>query len=74
MFNTHDNIELNFYKNGDIEFLSETLALVDYDYALKFVSERGVFYPSGRMIFILELRENGEWRILEWYDYATPDP
>ena len=75
MFNTLDDIELDLYKNGDIEFLSDTLAMADYDYRLKLVSPtHGTTYPTGRMIFILEQRDNGEWRILEWYDYATPDP
>ena len=75
MFNTLDDIELNLYRNGNIEFLSDTLAIADYDYELKLFSPmQGKSYPSGRMIFILELREGGDWRILEWYDYATPDP
>ena len=75
MFNVTQNIELNLYKNGDIEFLSDTLAMADYDYDLRLDLTHGEqSNPSGRMIFILELRENGEWRILEWYDYATPDP
>ena len=74
MFNMHDSIELDLYENGAPQFLSETHAMVDYDYKLRLASERGVFYPSGRMIFIMELRESGEWRILEWYDYPTPDP
>ena len=75
MFGQTQNIDLNLYQNGGVEFLSETLAMVDYNYELKLVySAHGVSYPSGRMIFIVELRENGEWRILEWYDYATPGP
>ena len=75
MFNTLDGIALNLYRNGDIEFLSDTLAMVDYDYGLKLFSPgHGASAPSGRMIFVLELREGGEWRILEWYDFATPDP
>ena len=74
MFNTHDNIALDLYANGSPQFLSETHAMIDYNYRLRLVSERGVFYPSGRMIFIMELRENGVWGILEWYDYPTPDP
>ena len=75
MFNVTQNIELNLYKNRDIEFLSDTLAMADYDYDLRLGLTHGVqSNPSGRMIFILELRENGEWRILEWYDYATPEP
>ena len=49
--------------------------MVDYDYDLRLnFSKHGISNPSGRMIFILERRDNGEWRILEWYDYATPDP
>lgn len=75
MFDAFHAIDLNLLRNGDTEFLSETLAMVDYDYDLRLVStQHGASNPSGRMIFIMELRENGEWRILEWYDYATPDP
>ncbi|MXV77986.1 hypothetical protein F4083_01950 [Candidatus Poribacteria bacterium] len=75
MFNTLDSIELNLYRSGNIEFLSDTHVMVDYDYDLKlFSSKHGNSYPSGRMIFILEFREGGDWRILEWYDFATPDP
>ena len=75
MFDAFHTIDLNLFRNGNTEFLSETLAIVDYDYDLKLVStQHGVSNPSGRMIFIMELREDGEWRILEWYDYATPDP
>ena len=72
MFDAFDNIELNLFRNGDTEFLSETLAMVDYDYRLKLAStHHGASYPSGRMVFVLELRENAEWRILEWYDYPN---
>ena len=75
MFEQTQKIDLNLYKNGDIEFLSETLAMVDYDYDLRLdYPAHGVGNPSGRMIFILEQRDNEEWRILEWYDYATRDP
>ena len=75
MFNVTQNIELNLYKNGDIEFLGDTVAMADYDYDLRLgFTHEGQSNPSGRMVFILELRENREWRILEWYDYATPDP
>lgn len=75
MFNTLDSIKLDLYRSGDIEFLSDTHVMVDYDYDLRlFSSKHGNSYPSGRMIFILELRKGGEWRILEWYDFATPDP
>ena len=75
MFSVTQNIELNLYKNRDIEFLSNTLAMADYDYDLRLDLTHGAqSNPSGRMIFILELRENAEWRILEWYDYATPEP
>ena len=75
MFNAAQNIELNLYKNGGIEFLDDTVAMADYDYDLKLdLMPGGQSNPSGRMVFILELRENGEWRILEWYDYATPHP
>ena len=75
MFNATQNIKLNLSQNGDIEFLSDSLAMVDYDYDLRLNwTHREQSNPSGRMIFIMELRENEEWRILEWYDYATPDP
>lgn len=75
MFDTYQDIALSLLPHGDIEFLSETLAMADYNYGLKLASTQyGVSYPSGRMVFVLEFRENGEWRILEWYDYATPDP
>ncbi len=66
MFEANHTIDLSLSKNGDIEFLSETLAIVDYDYDLKLASTaHGLSNPSGRMIFVLELRESGEWRILE---------
>ena len=74
------SVDLNLSQRGNIEFLDETLAMVEYDYDLKFVQHASgeVSYPSGHMFFILELRENAEytseWRILEWYDYATPSP
>ena len=73
MFDRMESINLNLSHHGDVEFLSETLAMVDFDYEMTLVQgESGeVSYPSGRMIFILELRED-EWRILEWYDKATP--
>jgi hypothetical protein len=75
MFDAFHAIDLNLSKNGDIEFLSETLAVVDYDYDLKLSSTtHGLSNPSGRMIFVLELRESGKWRILEWYDYPNLNP
>ena len=75
MFDAYQTIDLNLSKNRDIEFLSETLAIVDYDYNLKLAATAGgVSNPSGRMIFVLELRESREWRILEWYDYPILDP
>ena len=75
MFDANKSIELNLYRNGDVEFLSDTVAMADYDYDLRLNWSHGEkSNPSGRMFFILELRENGEWRILEWYDYATPSP
>lgn len=75
MFSVTQNIELNLYRNRDIEFLSDTLAMADYDYDLRLdLTHGGQSNPSGRMVFILEFRDNGGWRILEWYDYATPDP
>ena len=75
MFDAYQTIDLNLSKNRDTEFLSETLAIVDYNYDLKLASTaRGVSNPSGRMIFVLEFRGSGEWRILEWYDYPTLEP
>ena len=75
MFGVTQNIELNLYKNRDIEFLSDTLAMADYDYDLRLDLTHGEqSNPSGRMVFILEFRDNGGWRILEWYDYATRYP
>lgn len=53
MFAQTQNINLNLYKRGDIEFLSETLAMVDYDYDLRLhYTQHGEGNPSGRMIFI----------------------
>ena len=73
VFNANERIDLNLSQHGDIEFLNETLAMVDFDYEMTFVQRDSgaASYPSGRMIFILEFRED-EWRILEWYDKATP--
>ncbi len=74
MFDRMESIDLNLSQHGDVDFLNEKLAMVDFDYEMTLVQgDSGeVSYPSGRMIFILELRED-EWRILEWYDKATPD-
>ncbi len=75
MFNTSDDIELNLHRNGNIEFLSDSHAIAVYDYELNLFSlTHGKSHPSGQKVFILELREGGDWRILEWYDFATPDP
>ena len=73
MLDRMERIDLNLSQHGDVEFLNETLVMVDFDYEMTLVQgDSGeVSYPSGRMIFILELRED-EWRILEWYDKATP--
>ncbi len=73
MFNSMENIDLNLSQHGDIEFLNETLAMVDLDYEMTLVERDSgeSSDPSGRMIFILEFRDD-EWRILEWYDKATP--
>lgn len=72
MFNAMESIDLDPSQQGDIEFLNEMLAMVDFDYEMRLVQgDLGeTSYPSGRMIFILELRAD-EWRILEWYDKAT---
>ena len=74
MFDRMERIDLNLSQHGDVEFLNETLAMADFDYEMTLVQHESgeASYPSGRMIFILELRED-EWRILEWYDKATPD-
>lgn len=73
VFNSNKHIDLNLSQHGDVEFLNETLAMVDFDYEMTFVQRDSgeSSHPSGRMIFILEFRED-EWRILEWYDKATP--
>ena len=80
VFNKFTDIELNLSPRSDIEFLSDTIAMAEYDYEVKFFKppspedKLAAFYASGTMILILEYRENpdgiGEWRILEWYDYA----
>ncbi len=75
MFDANQSIELNLYRNGEVEFLGDMHAMADYDYDLRLNWSHGEqSNPTGRMIFIMERRENGEWRILEWYDYATPVP
>ena len=73
MFDRMERIDLSLSRHGGIEFLNETLAMVDFDYEMTLVQRDSgeAAYPSGRMIFILELRDD-EWRILEWYDKATP--
>jgi len=60
--------------------LSDTVAMVEYGYEAIFSRPPSpevkfeTIYTSGKMILILENRENpggtSEWRILEWYDYA----
>lgn len=73
MFNRNEDIDLSLSQHGNIEFLNDTLAMADFDYEMTLVQRDSgeASYPSGRMIFILERRED-EWRILEWYDKATP--
>ena len=73
MFDRMENIDLSLSQHGNIEFLNDTLAMADFDYEMTLVQRDSgeASYPSGRMIFILERRED-EWRILEWYDKATP--
>ena len=73
MLDRMEHIDLNLSHHGDIEFLNETLAMADFDYEMTLVERESgeTSHPSGRMIFILELRDD-EWRILEWYDKATP--
>ena len=73
MLDRMEHIDLNLSQHGDVEFLNETLAMADFDYGMTLVERESgeTSYPSGRMIFILELRAD-EWRILEWYDKATP--
>ncbi len=75
------NIELNYSLSSDIEFLSDTIAMVECDYEAIFSRPSSpevklvTTVCPGTMILILEYRENfdgiGEWRILEWYDYAA---
>ncbi|MYE89739.1 hypothetical protein F4X33_12165, partial [Candidatus Poribacteria bacterium] len=62
MFDRMESIDLNLSQHGDVDFLNEKLAMVDFDYEMTLVQgDSGeVSYPSGRMIFILELRED-EW-------------
>ncbi len=74
IFNNTRDIKMDISKNGDVEFLSETLAMVEYNYDVIFTFEENEAYPSGRMVFVMEHREEGGWRILEWYDFANPDP
>jgi hypothetical protein len=76
------SIELNLSPRSDIEFLSDTIAMAEYDYEAKFSriptpeDRFEMIYTSGKMTIILERRGNSgdtsEWRILEWYDHATP--
>lgn len=82
VFNQTENIELNLSPRSDIEFLSDTNAMVEYDYEIIFSNYYQPFpevkletiSASGNMTFILERRENSEgideWKIIEWYDYA----
>jgi hypothetical protein len=75
-----EGIELSLSSRSDVEFLSDTIAMVKYDYEAKFrqvptpESRFEMIYTSGDMVIILEYRENredaGEWRILEWFDHA----
>jgi hypothetical protein len=75
-----EGIELNLSPRSDVEFLSDTIAMVKYDYEAKFrqiptpESRFEMIYTSGDMVTILEYRENrenaGEWRLLEWFDHA----
>lgn len=74
IFNTTRELKMDLSKNGEVEFLSDTLAIVEYNYGVRFTFEGSESYPSGRMVFVLEHREDGGWRILEWYDYANPYP
>lgn len=75
-----EGIELNLSPRSDVEFLSDTIAMIKYDYEAKFrqiptpESKFEMIYTSGDMVIIMEYRENeenaGEWRILEWFDHA----
>lgn len=75
-----EGIELNLSSRSDVEFLSDTIAMIEYDYEAKFrqtptpESKFEMIYTSGDMVIILEYRENredaGQWRILEWFDHA----
>lgn len=82
VFGIYKDIELEYTPRSDMEFLSDTMALVEYNYQIKLSkvptpdSTVGTFFASGNITIILERRRNTEgkdqWRILEWYDYATP--
>ncbi len=75
-----EGIELSLSPRSDVEFLSNTIAMVKYDYEARFrqvptpESRFEMIYTSGDMVIILEYRGNredaGEWRILEWFDHA----
>ena len=60
MFDAYQTIDLNLSKNRDTEFLSETLAIVDYDYDLKLASTAGGVsnpsFSSGRGLHALAWR------------------
>jgi len=75
-------IQINLRPLSDITFLGDKAAMVKYGYESRFSREPSPesslreYYAPGSMVFILEKRKNDagadEWRILEWYDYATP--
>lgn len=75
-----EGIELSLSPRSDVEFLSDTMAMIKYDYEAKFrqiptpESRFEMIYTSGDMVIIMEYRKNeentGEWRILEWFDHA----
>ena len=82
VFGIYKDIELECIPRSDMEFLSDTMAMVEYSYQIKLSkvptpdSRVGTFFASGNITIILERRRNtegiNEWRILEWFDYATP--
>lgn len=74
IFNNTHQIKMGLSKTGDVEFLSDTLAMVEYNYNIRFTVEGNESNPSGSMVFVMEHREEGGWRILQWYDYANPGP
>ena len=75
-----EDIEVNYSPRSEIQFLSDTIAMAEYDYEAKVLlrvpeskDEMVSGTEKGDVIIVLERRENaegtGEWRILEWYNH-----